>query len=44
MRKSGNFMIFRTKLSKKEYIDEFDKIIKEHQVKNVSFLLNAYED
>ncbi len=39
-----NFMIFRTKLSKKEYVDEFDKIIKEHQVKNVSFLLNAYED
>ncbi len=39
-----NFIIFRAKLSKKEYVDEFDKIIKEHQVKNVAFLLNAYED
>ncbi len=39
-----NFIIFRRKLSKKEYVDEFDKIIEEHQVKNVAFLLNAYED
>ncbi len=36
-----NLIIFKTKLSKKEYIDEFDKIIEEHQVKNVGFLLNA---